>query len=653
MISRETIDRIFEAARIDEVVGEFVNLKKRGANLIGLCPFHNEKTPSFTVTPAKGIYKCFGCGKAGNAVGFIMDHEHYSYPEALKYLAQRYHIDIEEEARDEKSAEEKNERESLFIINAFAQKYFSELLHNHPEGKAIGYTYFIERGFTEETIKKFQLGYALPAWSAFTDEAVRNSYQPGLLVKSGLTLSREQEGGEGNTRYYDRFRGRVMFPVHNLSGRVIAFGGRVLQTDPKSPKYVNSPETEIYHKSDVLYGIFFARKAIAENDFCCLVEGYTDVISMHQAGVENVVASSGTSLTREQIRLIGRYTKNISVLYDGDPAGIKASLRGIDLILEEGLNVKVILFPDGDDPDSFARKVSHIQLREFITKNAKDFIVFKAALLLQEAANDPIRKALLIKDIVGSISKIPDGIIRAMYIRQCGAMMDVAEEVLISEMNRVRREMVKKQAPEQGLEDLLPAVIKDEPRAMESLSAEHQEREVIRLLLGYGDHEIFFEDPSSPAGETPESKMTVAGFIRSELEGEVELTFPLYAKIFREYFEERPDHAGKTHFINHPDPEISKLAVDLLANPYELSENWSRMHNISVPGEEHVLRHQAFGAVNALKLRRVQGMIEDLQKKIKTTEREGPDIENLLQEKAHLDRIKAELGKAKGTVVIR
>ncbi|HRS38420.1 MAG TPA: DNA primase, partial [Bacteroidia bacterium] len=438
MIARETIDRILDAVRIDEVVGDFVQLKKRGTNLLGLCPFHNEKTPSFNVNPVRNIYKCFGCGKGGDAVNFVMEHEHYSYPEALRYLAKRYNIEIEETAPDPQEAQLRDERESLYILNSYAQRVFSEQLFEDEEGRAIGMSYFRERGFTEETIKTFQLGFNRSDWSAFAERAVKEGYKEEYLEKTGLCIRKD------NGKLFDRFRGRVMFPIHNLSGRVIGFGGRVLKKDDKTAKYLNSPESEIYHKSKSLYGIYFAKKAIVQLDNCYLVEGYTDVISLHQAGIENVVASSGTSLTSEQIRLIGRYTKNITVLYDGDAAGIKASLRGIDLILEEGLNVKVVLFPDGDDPDSYTRKHGSSSTVDFIEANAKDFVLFKTGLLLDDVKNDPVRKAGLIRDVVETIGHIPDPILRSTYTKQCSALLDIQENILVSELNKIRRNQLKK-----------------------------------------------------------------------------------------------------------------------------------------------------------------------------------------------------------------
>ena len=397
MISRDTIQTIIETARVEEVVGDFVTLRKRGVNMIGLCPFHNEKTPSFTVSPVKGIYKCFGCGKAGNSVNFVMEHEHYTYPEALRFLAKKYSIEIEEEEQTPEQLQEINEKESLYAVTAFAQKFFTECLFNTEEGKSIGLTYFKDRGFREHIMEHFQLGYSPDAWEAFTNNAIQNGYSPDYLVKSGLTI--EKDG-----KRFDRFSARVIFPIHNLSGRVIGFGGRILKSEEKKAKYINSPESDIYNKSQVLYGIYFAKNAIIKKDNCYLVEGYTDVISLFQAGFENVVASSGTSLTTDQIRLIKRYTPNITILYDGDEAGLKASFRGIDMILEQGMNVKIVMFPDGEDPDSFVRNHRSIEVEEFLGKEARDFIRFKTNILIKEAQDDPIKKAGLIKEIVQSIS---------------------------------------------------------------------------------------------------------------------------------------------------------------------------------------------------------------------------------------------------------
>ncbi|NTW25486.1 MAG: DNA primase, partial [Lentimicrobium sp.] len=439
MIPRDTIQSIIDTANIEEVVGDFVQLKKRGVNLLGLCPFHNERTPSFTVSPAKGIYKCFGCGKAGNSVNFVMEHEKYSYPEALRYLANKYGIEIEEQEPSPEERQLDTERDSLFSLNLFAQKFYTQTLHESEEGKAIGLSYFIERGFREDIIQKFQLGYSPQAWDAFTQFALKNGYAEKHLVDSGLTISKDG-------KLYDRFRERVMFPIHNLTGKVIGFGGRILTSDKTKPKYVNSPESEVYNKSKSLYGIWLARNSIVARDNCFLVEGYTDVISLNQAGIENVVASSGTSLTTEQIKLISKYTRNITILYDGDPAGIKASFRGIDMILEQGMNVKIVLFPDGEDPDSYARKHRSADVEAFIATASSDFIAFKTRLLLGETNNDPIKKAGLIHEIIQTISLIPDTIIRPLYIRECSEIMGIAEQTLMTELNRLLGKKARKES---------------------------------------------------------------------------------------------------------------------------------------------------------------------------------------------------------------
>lgn len=656
MITKSTVDQIIETARVDEVVGDFVTLKKRGANLMGLCPFHNEKTPSFTVSPAKGIYKCFGCGKAGNSVGFVMEHEHFSFPEALRYLAEKYNITIEEEFSKEENLLEKNEKESLFIVSAFAQEFYTDYLFNSEEGKSTGITYFEERGFSEKTIKKFQLGFAPNAWNSLTTAAVEKGYLPEYLVKTGLAIQKEnqEQTAEG---LYDRFRGRVIFPIHNLTGRVIAFGARILQKDPKAPKYINSPETDIYHKSNILYGISFAKKAIIEKDECYLVEGYTDVISLHQEGIENAVASSGTSLTVEQIRLIGRYTKNVTVLYDGDAAGIKASLRGIDLILEEGLNVKVVLFPDGDDPDSFARKHSHSELTAYLKHNAQDFIRFKTSLLLSEVANDPVRKAGLIKDIVETISKIPDAIIREMYVQQCAHLMEISEQTLISELNKFRRKHYSKQTEKTAdaeIDDLLPEIIQPEQSVIDELSSLWQEAEIIRLLLNYPEHDLFFSEPADDSSEVVASKIKVRSFIVKELSNDgIEFEEKIYARIFSEFIaaEESEKSIDRNHFINHADSELKSTVIDMISSPHELS-NWEKV-GIVVPSEESVLRHQVLSAVYMLKIKKVMSLIKQNREELKIRSANNDDALELLERHKNLEDVKRELTKYLGIVVVK
>jgi DNA primase len=651
MISKETIDKIFDTARIDEVVGEFVNLKKRGVNLIGLCPFHNEKTPSFNVNPARNIYKCFGCGKGGTSVNFIIEHEHLSYPDALRYLAKKYNIEIEEEQVSPEQEILRDEKESMLLINGFAQKYFSETLNESEDGKAIGMTYFKERGFSKDTIEKFQLGYSPDQWDAFTTHALKHGYKEEFLVKTGLTIKNDRGS-------FDRFKGRVMFPVHNLAGRVIAFGGRILKKDEKTAKYLNSPESEVYHKSKVLYGIYFAKKSIVEKDNCFLVEGYTDVISMHQSGIENVVASSGTSLTVDQIRLIGRYTKNVTVLYDADPAGIKASLRGIDMILEEGLNVKVVLFPQGEDPDSFARKNSSSEVHDYLRTHARDFMVFKTDLLLQEASNDPIAKAALIRDVVESIAKIPDAITRAVYIKQCSEMMEINEQTLLNELNKSRKNSLKKIMPLEDVEELLPDVL-GVPQPGIHFDTESQEREIIRLLLNFGNEQIQFQEVvenENGKNETVTHSYSVAAFITEEI---IRDDVKLSDARFRFFFSESSSLISKDlpispeHFYKIENPEISSLAVELLSPKYFLSMNWQDMHQIAVPLEETNLRDTVEKAVYHLKNKMVMKMIEENQHKLKEAYAKGEDYTLLLEHQKKLDEVKKQISKTLGIDILR
>lgn len=653
MITKSTIDKIIETARIEEVVGDYVALKKRGANLLGNCPFHNEKTPSFTVSPAKGIYKCFGCGKAGNAVGFLMEHDHLTFPEALKHLAKKYGIEVEEENYSPAQIIEQNERESLYVVSSYAQKYFTEKLFESEEGKAIGLTYFKERGFNVDTIQKFQLGFSLKDWDGFTQIAIENGFTKEVLVKAGLTIEKDKGDDETLTKLYDRFRGRVIFPVHNVSGRVIAFGARILQTDPKSPKYLNSPESEIYIKSKSLYGIYFAKKSIIQNDECFLVEGYTDVISLHQTGIENVVASSGTSLTHEQIRLIGRYTKNVTILYDGDTAGIKASLRGIDLILEEGLNVKIVLFPDGEDPDSYSKKVSAGALLQYIKDNAKDFINFKTALLLQEAANDPVKKAALIKDIVGSIAKIPDAILRSAYIKQCAVMMEMNEQVLVSEMNKLRRDSLRKGFNQQEgnnvvSDELFDSVMSANQPVVSVDSTAYQEKEIVRVLLNYGDREFYFQpDEGEPL------KLAVRDFMLNEiLTDGVGFDDEVLAGVFT-YFS---NASGKEfqeildELKSHNEEIIRNKSIELLFNKYDL-HNWESKH-IYVKSEELNFNEAVVSPVFYLKLRRVLKMKKENQEQIKNLIEVNSILDELMEKQKLFDALVHQISKRLGIVVL-
>lgn len=488
MISQSSIDQVFETSRVEEVIGDFVNLKKAGSSFKGLSPFSDERTPSFMVSPVKQIWKDFSTGKGGNVVAFLMEHEHFTYPEAIKYLAKKYNIDIEETEQTNEQKEAANERESLYLVSEFANEYFQRILTKTDQGKSIGYSYFVERGFRDETIKKFNLGYSLDEWQAFTDEALKKGYKLEFLEKTGLTIVK----GE---KHFDRFKGRVMFPIKSMSGRVLGFGGRILINDKKAAKYLNSPESEIYYKSKVLYGIYDAKQTIAKEDNCYLVEGYTDVIQFHQTGIKNVVSSSGTALTSEQIRLINRLTKNITVLFDGDAAGMRASLRGIDLILEQGMNVKVCSFPEGEDPDSFARQNTLEELQEYLNNNAKDFIQFKASVLYEDSKGDPIKKADTVRDIVNSISKIPDRIKKEIYIQECARIMDISEEVLFSTLAQINKKEFQEENKQVKQQQKAFQVIKHEQEPVKKVDVQYLlERKIIEILLLYGNRTEDFED---------------------------------------------------------------------------------------------------------------------------------------------------------------
>lgn len=493
MISKSTIDQVYDAARVEEVIGDFVQLKKSGTNFKGLSPFTDERTPSFMVSPVKQIWKDFSSGKGGNVVAFLMEHEHFTYPEAIKYLARKYNIEVEETQRTEEEKEEASERESMYLVSEFASDYFQDALWNTEMGKAIGGTYFKERGYTQETIRHFGLGYSPDQWDAFTSAALGKGYQLEFLQKTGLTIVKEEADG-ASKKTFDRFKGRVMFPIHSMSGRVLGFGGRILGNDARAAKYLNSPESEIYHKSKVLYGIYFAKQAIAKEDVCYLVEGYTDVIQLHQRGIQNVVSSSGTALTPEQIRLINRLTRNITVLFDGDAAGERASLRGIDLILEQGMNVRVCTFPPGEDPDSFAKAHDRKEIEDYLSEHSKDFIQYKTSLLSRQAANDPIKKAETVRDIVQSIARIPDRIKREIYIQECAGMMNISEEVLFNTLAQISKkqhgEEIKQRPPRQKAFDVVRA-----EQELKKIDIQYElERKIIEMLLLYGREVEAFED---------------------------------------------------------------------------------------------------------------------------------------------------------------
>ena len=661
MIPRETIDRIIETARIEEVVGDFISLKKRGVNYIGHCPFHNEKTPSFTVSPAKGIYKCFGCSAGGNAVNFVMEHEHSSYPEALRYLAAKYHIPIEEEELSPQEIQEKNEREELFIISSFAQRHFTKNLFETEEGKTIGLSYFKERGFNEATIEKFQLGYALDKYDDLLNASQEHGYNPEFLIKTGL--AKEKTDAAGQTTYFDFFRDRVVFPIHNQTGKVIAFGARTLKTDKKIPKYLNSPETEIYNKSKTLYGLAFAKKSIIANDNCYLVEGYTDVISLWQARVENVVASSGTSLTTEQIRLVKRFTPNITILYDGDNAGIKASFRGIDMILEEGMNVKVVLFPDGDDPDSYSKKVTTDELHEYIAKNAKDFIVFKTNLLIGEAQADPVKKAGLIHEIVNSIALVPDQIMRSVYVKECAKIFELTEQTLINELNKQRRKNFSKQ---EGFKE--DSVIKAEPATPEKIEEVKEdevypkESELIKKMIKYGHLPVRFDvldNEDKPVFDEENNKIvievSVAEFVLYELKKDNLIPEnDLHKRILKDYEEILETGVIPTadYFLRQPDPEFNKFIVDIIAENYHLSDKWKEKHHIYTKEEEDHLSATVLEILYKYKLSRVMKLITELQETLKE-EKDELIIQEHLGYLTLLNELKKSFAKKLGIVVIK
>ena len=618
MISKATIDTVFETARVEEVIGDFVQLKRAGSNFKGLSPFSDERSPSFMVSPVKQIWKDFSSGKGGNSVAFLMEHEHFTYPEAIRYLAKKYNIEIEETIKSDEEKVEADLRESMYLVSEYAQKYFHETLLNSEEGKAIGLSYFKERGFTGDTIKKFSLGYSPEAWDAFSKEALGKGYKLEFLESTGLTINKEE-------RLIDRFRGRVMFPIQSMSGRVLGFGGRILTNDKKAAKYLNSPESDIYHKSKVLYGIFQGKQSIAKQDNCYLVEGYTDVIQFHQSGIENVVASSGTALTPDQIRLINRLTKNITVLFDGDAAGLRASVRGIDLILEEGMNVKVCTFPNGEDPDSFARKNSYEDLIEYLNTNAKDFIKFKASLLVEEAQNDPVKKAGLIRDMVTSISKIPDRIQREIYIQECSRIMDISEQVLVSTLAQLIQKDISeagkklKQDQQNTLE-----VVSDEPQPVEKTDVLYElERKIIEILLLYGNREEEFEDvvfrhtDEGEVVEVQEKKMckVYERVYLSLQEDEVELANELFRAIYNDligYFHENEAFNLEQYMMRLPKDFEKEVTDILMSEERETLHNWE-VRQIYVKAKEQTVAQYVGETILTLRWYLLHGLVDELK----------------------------------------
>lgn len=655
MIPKQTIDEIFQAARVEEVIGEFVHLKKSGSSYKAKSPFVDEKTPSFMVSPSKQIWKCFSSGKGGNVVSFLMEHEHFSYVEALRWLAAKYNITVKEDR--EQTAEEIQEisiRENLAVINEFAKNHFVKNISENKQGKAIGLAYFIERGFREDIIKKFQLGYCLDESDGFTKQALEKGYNIEYLERAGLTKSKDG-------RHFDFFRGRVMFPIHSVAGKVLGFGGRTLKTDKSVAKYFNSPETELYNKSKILYGLYFAKNSIIKQDRCFLVEGYTDVISLFQSGIENVVASSGTALTHDQIKLIKRYTDNITVLYDGDAAGIRASFRGIDMILEEGLNVKVVLFPDGDDPDSFAKKHASSEIENYIEENSKDFVVFKSDVLLKEAGKDPVKKADLIRDIINSIAVIPDAIKRQVYLRECASMFGMDEQVLIAEVQKSRK---TKNVANNNISNEQLAAPEIEIHVEEKPSTKfnklyHHEFDLIRILLHYGLNTVVvksMETDDEGREHVIDIEVTVAQLIFAEIEAD---SLQFENEFFKLIYEEMRDAIEQgtfleaSYFLRHENVQISSVTADILSDQYEVSPNWS-LKNVRINREVDKLYQAVMSSIYSFKNTKVVQEINKIQHEIETLseDEQFDEIILLMNRQKDLERVKINFAEKLGRIII-
>ena len=629
MITKESIDKVYDAIRVEEVIEDFVQLKRAGSNFKGLSPFSNEQTPSFMVSPAKQIWKDFSSGKGGNAIAFLMEHEHFSYVEAIRYLAKKYNIELEETQSSDEEQQKNNEKESLYIVSEFARDYFQKILLDNEEGKAIGKTYFKERGFSDETIKTFQLGYSPNEWQAFTEEALKKGYKLEYLNKTGLTIVKEN-------KKYDAFRGRVMFPIHSMSGRVLGFGGRILTNDKKTAKYLNSPESDIYHKSKILYGIFYAKQHIAKEDNCYLVEGYTDMIQMYQKGIKNVVASSGTALTSEQIRLIHRLTSNITILYDGDSAGLRASIRGVDLILEQGMNVRICTFPDGEDPDSFSKNNSLIEIKEYLDKNTQDFIRFKASILVDESKNDPLKRAETIRDMIGSISKIPDAIKREVYIRECASIMNISEEVLFTSLTQIGKQQIQ-----QADRDFKKQNKNIQPYKNQTLIEVNPlvflEKDLIKHLLLYGAKECIFEDirlfyDEKGEEETKVFQQKLKVFEKFFLElqtDEIELSTPNFKNIFKLILDKYKENENFNinRYINEMPIELAQEVAVILAEDDKLQlHQWKEKKEIITKNKDADVSI----AVNAIILRMrklfVTNKIKLLQKELEEEVQNNEDF---------------------------
>ena len=625
MISKSTIDTVFDVARVEEVIGDFVSLKKAGSNFKGLSPFVSERTPSFMVSPVKQIWKDFSSGKGGNVVAFLMEHEHFSYPEAIRYLARKYNIEIEETERTDEEKEQLNEMESMFVMSEYAKNYFHDTLLNQEEGKAIGLTYFKERGFSLDTISKFHLGYSPDSWDAFTNEALAKGYQLEFLEKTGLTIVKED-------KRFDRFKGRVMFPIQSMSGRVLGFGGRILTNDKKAAKYLNSPESDIYHKSKVLYGIFHAKQEIAKKDNCFLVEGYTDVIQMHQAGITNVVASSGTALTTDQIRLVNRLTKNITMLFDGDAAGLRASIRGVDLILETGMNVRICALPDGEDPDSFSRKNSLDYLERYFEDNSKDFISFKASLLMEEAKNDPIKKADLIRDMVVSIAKIPDVIKQEVYVQECSRIMDISEEVLFNTLAQIgKKEIAEANKKFNQERQKLEVVRQESPEAVTQVDLLYNlEREIIKILLIYGNAEEQFVEVLLETNENEEvvevehkvvNKVYRQVFLSLQ-EDEVELTNPLFKTVYEDlinYYNQNKEW-NLEKYLMRLDADLAQEVTGIILEEERDSLHQWDSQNIIVKTKEEGIAQYVTETILTLRLYLVNTIIDQYKEDLKAAD---------------------------------
>ena len=651
MIDQETIQRIMDAARIEEVIGDFVSLKKRGANHIGCCPFHNEKTPSFYVSPSKGIYKCFGCGEAGDVISFLKKHEHYTYVEALQWLARKYNIEVQEKELTPEEKERQTERDGLFHVSEFAQKYFADLLYNDEMGRAVGLSYFHQRGLSDEIIKRFGLGYCLDEWSNFTEHALKNGYSEAMLEKTGLTIVKEDTG-----KKYDRFRGRVMFPIYSISGRVLGFSGRVLSSEKQAAKYVNSPDSDIYNKSRILYGLFQARSAISKADKCYLVEGNIDVISMHQSGVENTVASCGTSLTTEQIRLIKRYTPNVTVLYDGDSAGIKAALRAVDLLFAEGMHVRLVLFPDGEDPDSYAQKYGSTALQEYLAQHEDNFIMFKTRVLLDDAKNDPIRRAALVSDTARSIALVADMLERAEYIRQCSHLLHVSEEVLTDAVAKaVRQERQKAYEKEQKEEakgaEVVETVQEERVVAPQPVTAPPAvERHLVQLLLNYGNHKLL-QEFSDADGKQRIEEYTVAEIIIGELrQDNLAMSHPLCQRIFEQctLMQEMMHEVDVTRFMNSDDEQLRVFAISLMMDSYSLSDSW-RAKGIFVPKIEDNLLQDLRESIFTFKSARIAQMVAERREQLRTADEDGQRM--LLAEIKQYTDLARQMQQARNIVI--